>query len=98
VITSDNSSLLYDKVKLSSGDEARISALSKLLCGGGQELRASSMVTIGGQNIQKCFKDKGFYTKNITGTIDNDTIDAQKREIKATLEGKVDSKTGKLIK
>ena len=96
VITKDNSSLLYDKVKLSSGDEARISALSKLLCGGGQELRPSNMVTIGGQNIQKCLKDKGFYTKNITGTINNDTIEAQKREIKATLEGKVDSKTGKL--
>ena len=96
VITKDSSSLLYDKVKLSSGDEARISALSKLLCGGGQELRSSNMVTIGGQSIQKCLKDKGFYTKNITGAIDKDTIEAQKQEIKATLEGKVDAITGKL--
>ncbi len=96
VITKDNSSLLFDKVKLSSGDEAKISARSRLLCEGGQELRPSTLVTIGGQNIQKCLKDKGFYSKAITGAINSDTIDAQKREIKATLEGKVDEKTGKL--
>ena len=96
VVTKDNYSLLYDKVKLSSGDEAKIAARSKLLCGEGQELRSSKMVTLGAQSIQKCLKDKGFYTKDINGVIDDYTIQAQKSEIKATLEGKVDEKTGKI--
>lgn len=96
VITKDSSSILYDKVRLSVGDDAKIAALSKLLCGGGQELRESKMVTLGAQNIQKCLKDKNFYTTNISGVIDQNTIAAQKKEIAATLSGKVDAVTGKL--
>jgi hypothetical protein len=95
VITKDNASILFDKVKLSSGDDAKVAALAKLLCGGGQELRESKMVTLGAQNMQKCLKDKGFYTKEISGMIDSATIEAQKKEISATLAGKVDPKSGK---